>query len=108
MHPLAAADGHAAGAFGSALGGRNDGQARSRGPQTDVRSRLGRYICVGSAQREGIHGGKRPLRAETSIWRMLRAAVTLCGVDTDVAAPILAEHVPFVTYGSHGDAISTP
>jgi hypothetical protein len=67
MQPLVAADGHADGAFDSALGGRNDGQARSRGPQTDVRSRLGRYLCVGSAQREGIHGGKRPLRAETSI-----------------------------------------
>jgi hypothetical protein len=67
MQPLAAADGHAGGAFDSALGGRNDGQARSMGPQTDVRSRLGRYLCVGSVQREGIHGGKRPLRAETSI-----------------------------------------
>ena len=67
IHPLAAADGHAGGAFDSALGGRNDGQARSMGPQTDVRSRLGRYLCVGSVQREGIHGGKRPLRAETSV-----------------------------------------
>jgi hypothetical protein len=38
---------------------------------------------------------------------MLGAEVTLCGVDTDVAAPILAEHVPFVTYRSHGDDIST-
>jgi hypothetical protein len=34
--PLVAADGHADGAFDSALGGRNDGQVRSRGPQTDV------------------------------------------------------------------------
>ena len=43
IEPLVAADGHADGAFDSALGGRNDGQARSMGPQTDVRSRLGRY-----------------------------------------------------------------
>jgi hypothetical protein len=38
---------------------------------------------------------------------MLGAEVTLCGVDTDVAAPILAEHAPFVTYRSHDDAAST-
>ena len=57
IHPLAAADGHAGGAFDSALGGRNDGQARSMGPQTDVRSRLGRYLCVGSVQRS--HFGQR-------------------------------------------------
>ena len=51
MQPLAAADGHAGGAFNSALGGRNDGQARSMGPQTDVRTRLGTYLCVGSVPR---------------------------------------------------------
>ena len=51
IQPLAAADGHAGGAFDSALGGRNDGQARSMGPQTDVRSRLGRYLCLGSVPR---------------------------------------------------------
>ena len=57
MHPLAAADGHAGGAFDSALGGRNDGQARSMGQQTDVRTRLGRYLCVGSVPRS--HFGRR-------------------------------------------------
>ena len=46
------------------------------------------------------------LRAIFSIGCMLGAEVALCGVDTDVAAPILAEHVPFVTYRSHGDAAS--
>ena len=45
MQPLAAADGHAGGAFNSALGGRNDGQARSMGPQTDVRTRLGKRVA---------------------------------------------------------------
>jgi hypothetical protein len=57
MQPLVAADGHAGGAFDSALGGRNDGQARSMGPQTDVRTRLGRYLCVGSVPRS--HFGQR-------------------------------------------------
>ena len=57
IHPLAAADGHAGGAFDSALGGRNDGQARSMGPQTDVRSRSGRYLWVGSVPRS--HFGQR-------------------------------------------------
>ena len=107
MQPLAAADRHAGGAFNSALGGRNDGQARSMGPQTDVRTRLGRYLCVGSVQRGGIYCCSCHLRAIFSIGCMLGADVTLCGVDTDVAAPILAEHVPFVTYRSLGDAVST-
>ena len=95
IHPLAAADGHAGGAFDSALGGRNDGQARSWGPQTDVRSRLGRYLCMGSVQRGGIHCYFFTLRAIFPVGCMLGTTVTLCGVDTDVAAPILAEHVPF-------------
>jgi hypothetical protein len=31
---------------------------------------------------------------------MLGTEVTLCGVDTDVAAPIAAEHVPFAYQGN--------
>ena len=65
------------------------------GPQTDVRSRLGRYLCVGSVQREGIHCYFFALRAIFPIGCMLRAAVTLCGVDTGTEAPILGKHVPF-------------
>jgi hypothetical protein len=38
---------------------------------------------------------------------MLGAEVTLCGVDTGTEAPILGKHVPFVTYRSHDDAVST-